>query len=36
MNNAQRATQEYHKQFFKTAKLFEKGTWIAESEPDLL
>ena len=36
MNKAQRATQEYHKEFFKTAKLFEKGTWIAESEPDLL
>ncbi|MEK7126461.1 MAG: methyltransferase domain-containing protein [Patescibacteria group bacterium] len=36
MNKAQRATQEYHKEFFKKAKLFEKGTWIAESEDDLL
>ncbi|MDP2655934.1 MAG: class I SAM-dependent methyltransferase, partial [bacterium] len=36
MNEAQKATQEYHKQFFKTAKLFEKGTWIAESEDGLL
>lgn len=36
MNKAQEATQEYHKEFFKKAKLFEKGTWIAESEDDLL
>jgi len=36
MNKAQRATQEYHRQFFKTAILFEQGTWIAESESDLL
>lgn len=36
MNKAQKATQEYHKEFFKKAKLFEKGTWIAESEDNLL
>ena len=36
MNKAQKATQEYHKEFFKKAKLFEKGTWIAESEEYLL
>ncbi|OGG78077.1 hypothetical protein A3A36_02830 [Candidatus Kaiserbacteria bacterium RIFCSPLOWO2_01_FULL_52_12b] len=36
MNKAQRATQEYHKEFFKRARLFEEGTWIAESENNLL
>lgn len=36
MNKAQKATQEYHKEFFKNAKLFEQGTWVAESEDDLL
>lgn len=36
MNKAQRATQKYHREFFKKAKLFENGTWVAESEGYLL
>lgn len=36
MNKAQKATRQYHDEFFRKAKLFEKGTWIAESEPILM
>ncbi|MCR4263756.1 MAG: class I SAM-dependent methyltransferase [Candidatus Roizmanbacteria bacterium] len=36
MHKAQKATQEYHQEFFKKAELFKEGTWIAKSEDDLL